>query len=53
VDIRTFDVDSLMQTFEAAVHDEAQIKGREATTLAAYRARLNGQFDELFPQEAL
>lgn len=51
VDIRTFDDESLMQTFQALVNDQNEIRGRMAETLGRYRGRLTEQFDELFPPE--
>jgi len=52
VNIRTFDAESLMQTFQSLVIDQREIRGRMAQSLARYRGRLAGQFDELFPREA-
>jgi polysaccharide pyruvyl transferase WcaK-like protein len=52
-DLRSFDAGQLTQTFEALVADEDQIRGRMTERLAAYRGRLAGQFDELFPTDTL
>jgi polysaccharide pyruvyl transferase WcaK-like protein len=48
-DLRSFDVEGLTATFQALVADQDQIRARMPERLAAYRGRLAGQFDELFP----
>jgi hypothetical protein len=50
-DLRSFDVEGLTATFEALVDDQDRVRARMAERLSAYRGRLAGQFDELFPME--
>jgi polysaccharide pyruvyl transferase WcaK-like protein len=52
-DLHTFDDEQLAQTFQALVDDQDGIRSRMAERLAAYRGRLAGQFDELFPENTL
>lgn len=52
VDIRTFDVGTLTETFAAVVKDGDEIKKLMAKTLTCYRRELRRQLDELFPLEA-
>jgi polysaccharide pyruvyl transferase WcaK-like protein len=48
--LRTFDDELLTQTFQELMSHGDEIRGRMAERLAAYRGRLSGQFDELFPK---
>ena len=52
VDIRTFDLNLLAETFAALVRDTAEIKRRMAWELDSYRQQLAVQMDELFPKAA-
>ena len=52
-DLRSFDVEQLTHMFQALVDDQDQIRGRMAEQLSAFRGRLAGEFDELFPMDAL
>lgn len=50
VDIRTFDLNLLTETFGAVVRNSDEIKARMAERLDCYRRQLTMQFDDLFPQ---
>jgi polysaccharide pyruvyl transferase WcaK-like protein len=52
VDIRSFEVEPLMETFQALVDDSADVKHRMADRLTQYSDQLTGQLDELFPLKA-
>jgi polysaccharide pyruvyl transferase WcaK-like protein len=51
IDIRTFDLNRLTETFAALTSNRDEIKDRMAERLASYRQALTKQFDNLFPQE--
>lgn len=48
VDIRTFDLDLLINTFSQLVQNQDDIKRQMAKTAASYKAKLLHQFDYLF-----
>ena len=48
-DIRSFEPESLLETFTAMVADADRIRQRMTAKLAEYRDALNTQLDELFP----
>ena len=50
VDIRTFDLDLLANTFIRMVENRDKIKTRMAEKAASYRRGLSIQFDQLFPR---
>ena len=50
VDIRTFDLDLLANTFIRMVENRDEIKKRMAEKAASYRRGLTLQFDQLFPR---
>ena len=52
-DLQPLDDEQLAQTFQALVDDQDRIRSRMAERLSAYRGRLAGQFDELFPENVL
>jgi polysaccharide pyruvyl transferase WcaK-like protein len=52
LDIDTFDVKLLMDTFTHLAIDGERIKARMAEKLAVYRGALTSQFDQLFSPEA-
>jgi len=49
VDLRSFDVNVLMDRFAALVRNADKIKDRMSASLATYRQRLEAQFDNVFP----
>jgi polysaccharide pyruvyl transferase WcaK-like protein len=49
LDIDTFDLELLKATFDRMVSDTTRIKARLAERSNSYRARLDHQFDRLFP----
>ena len=53
VDIRTFELGLLVETFAAVVRDADEIKEQMAGILMCYREQLKGQFDDLFPPRRL
>jgi polysaccharide pyruvyl transferase WcaK-like protein len=48
-DIRAFDGNVLIETFQSMVSNTAEIKSHMAATLANYKSQLITQFDGLFP----
>jgi polysaccharide pyruvyl transferase WcaK-like protein len=50
LDIDTFDLDQLIQTFNRLVANVVEVKGIMAERAAHYRGELERQFDFLFPQ---
>jgi polysaccharide pyruvyl transferase WcaK-like protein len=51
VDIRSFDVNLLKDTFISLVSNSDEIKSRMVERLACYKKELALQFDDLFPQD--
>jgi polysaccharide pyruvyl transferase WcaK-like protein len=49
LDIRTFDPARMAEIFECLVKDSDEIRDRMASSLNEYKARLQTQFDELWP----
>jgi polysaccharide pyruvyl transferase WcaK-like protein len=49
LDIRAFDPAQMAETFECLVKDSDEVRDRMASTLNDHKARLQRQFDELWP----
>ena len=50
LDINTFDLNQLKETFSRLTANAAEVKKRMAERAAHYRRELDFQFDSLFPQ---